>query len=423
MSLPRSSGILLHPTSLPGHFGVGDLGDEAYRFVDFLVASGQSIWQVLPLGPTGYGDSPYSSYSAFAGNTLLISPERLVEEGLLAESDLRAAPAFPEEKVDYGKAIKFKNALLRKAFERFKLSSDATLRSYFEHFYGQASSWLEDYALFRALKDEQGGKAWNEWESGLARRNAFALTTARVRLHDEIDAQKFYQFLFFKQWAALKSYCQEHEIKLIGDIPIFVARDSADVWARPEEFKLDEAGNPLVVAGVPPDFFSKTGQLWGNPIYDWERMRAEGFSWWIERVRASLELFDIVRIDHFRGFVSAWEVPGRDETAEHGSWVDVPGKELFTAIKRAIGHLPVIAEDLGDITREVEALRDYFELPGMRVLQFGFGGDAKNIYLPHNYMRNSVAYTDTHDNDTVVGWFESLTTSGPDASRWERERR
>jgi len=423
VSLPRSSGILLHPTSLPGHFGVGDLGDEAYRFVDFLEASGQSIWQVLPLGPTGYGDSPYSSYSAFAGNTLLISPERLLEEGLLAAADLSNTPSFPEEKVDYGNAIKFKNALLRKAFERFKLTTDATLRSYFERFSHEASSWLEDYALFRALKDEQGGRAWNEWETGLTRRNSFALTTARERLRDQIDAQKFYQFLFFKQWAALKSYCKERGIKLIGDIPIFVARDSADVWARPEEFKLDEAGNPLVVAGVPPDFFSKTGQLWGNPIYDWERMRAEGFSWWIERVRAALRTFDIVRIDHFRGFVASWEVPGRDKTAEHGRWVDVPGRELFAAIKRALGSLPVIAEDLGDITPKVERLRDEFELPGMSVLQFAFGGDAKNIYLPHNYTRNFVAYTGTHDNDTAVGWFENLTTSARDDAQKERERR
>ena len=420
MSLPRSSGILLHPTSLPGRFGVGDLGNEAYRFVDFLAASGQSIWQVLPLGPTGYGDSPYSSYSAFAGNTLLISPERLVEDGLLAASDISDTPTFPEEKVDYGKAITFKNALIRKAFERFKLMNDSTLRSYFEHFSHEASSWLEDYALFRALKDEQGGKAWNEWDAKLARRDMSALSSARERLRDELYAQKFYQFLFFKQWSALKSYCKEYGVKLIGDIPIFVARDSADVWSGPEEFKLDDQGNPLVVAGVPPDFFSKTGQLWGNPIYDWERMRAEGFSWWIDRVRASLELFDIARIDHFRGFVAAWEVPGRDKTAEHGRWVDVPGRELFAAIKRAVGGLPIIAEDLGDITPEVEALRDHFELPGMRVLQFAFGGDAKNIYLPHNYTHNAVAYTGTHDNDTAVGWFESLTSSERDDAQKER---
>lgn len=425
MSFPRSSGILLHPTSLPGHFGVGDLGDEAYGFVDFLASSGQSLWQVLPLGPTGYGDSPYSSYSAFAGNTLLISPELLVKEGLLAASELKDTPTFQEEKVDFGKAIKFKNALLRKAFERFKEATDANIRARFEHFTRQASSWLEDYALFRALKDAQGGKAWNEWDARLAGRDAAALADARERLRDEIFAQKFYQFLFFTQWAALKSYCHEQGVMIIGDIPIFVARDSADVWMHPEEFKLDKDGNPLVVAGVPPDYFSATGQLWGNPIYNWDRMRAEGFSWWVERVRASLELFDVVRIDHFRGFAAAWEIPGRDKTAERGRWVEVPGRELFTAIKEALGELPIIAEDLGVITPDVEALRDDFGLPGMRILQFAFGGDAKNIDLPHNYIRNSVVYTGTHDNDTTVGWFNSVAGAGStrDAGQVERERR
>lgn len=425
MGFPRSSGILLHPTSLPSKFGVGDFGDEAYSFVDFLAASNQSLWQVLPLGPTGYGDSPYSSYSAFAGNTLLISPERLVEEGLLAAADLASAPTFPEEKVDYGNAIKFKNALLRKSFERFKETTDAQLHAYFEHFSQRASSWLEDYALFRALKDEQGGKAWNEWDARLARRDAATLESARERLHDEIEAQKFYQFLFFKQWAALLSYCKERGVRLIGDIPIFVARDSADVWMNPEEFKLDEDGNPTVVAGVPPDYFSKTGQLWGNPIYNWERMRADGFRWWIERVRASLELFDIVRIDHFRGFAASWEIPGGDKTAERGRWVEVPGRELFAAIKKALGDLPIIAEDLGVITPDVEALRDDFGLPGMRILQFAFGGDVKNQDLPHNYIRNSVVYTGTHDNDTTVGWFNSVAGAGStrDAAQVERERR
>ncbi len=425
MSFPRSSGVLLHPTSLPGRFGVGDLGDEAHKFVDFLAASGQSLWQVLPLGPTGYGDSPYQCFSAFAGNTLLVSPERLVEEGLLAAEDLARAPTFPAEKVDFGSAIEFKNALLRKAFERFTQTTDRDLRAYFEQFSRQAAGWLEDYALYRALKDAQGGLAWNEWGPELARRDAGALAAAREHLRDAVAAQKFYQFLFFRQWAALKSYAHEHGVLLVGDIPIFVARDSADVWMNPDQFKLDEAGNPLVVAGVPPDYFSATGQLWGNPIYNWDRMLQDGFRWWIERVRATLATFDIVRVDHFRGFAASWEIPGGDKTAERGRWVEVPGRELFTAIKNALGDLPIIAEDLGVITPDVEALRDDFGLPGMRILQFAFGGDTTNTDLPHNYVRNSVVYTGTHDNDTTVGWFTSVAGAGStrDEAQIERERK
>jgi 4-alpha-glucanotransferase len=400
------------------------LGDEAYRFVDFLASSKQSLWQVLPLGPTGYGDSPYQCFSAFAGNTLLVSPERLVHEGLLTGEDLAHAPAFTSDRVDFGNAITFKNALLRKAFERFKQTTDKSLRESFERFSHQASSWLDDYALYRALKDAQGGKAWNEWEPPLARRDSTALASAREHVRDEIDAQKFYQFLFFKQWAALKAYCHEHSIKLVGDIPIFVARDSADVWMNPQEFKLDEAGNPLVVAGVPPDYFSATGQYWGNPIYNWDRMLADGFRWWIERVRATLGIFDIVRIDHFRGFAASWEIPGGDKTAERGAWVNVPGREMFTAIKQALGDLPIIAEDLGVITPDVEALRDDFGLPGMRILQFAFGGDTLNHDLPHNYIKNSVVYTGTHDNDTTVGWFTSVAGEGStrNSDQIERER-
>lgn len=425
MSFPRSSGILLHPTSLPGRFGIGDLGEEAYRFVDFLRLAGQSLWQVLPLGPTGYGDSPYQCFSAFAGNTLLISPERLIQEGLLTGEDLARTPHFPDEKVDFGKVIEFKNALLKTAFERFRQTADRHLREYFEHFSHQSSLWLEDYALYRALKDAQGGKAWNEWEPALARRDASALARWREQLREQIDAQKFYQFLFFNQWAALKAYCHERGVQLVGDIPIFVARDSADVWMNPDQFKLDEAGNPLVVAGVPPDYFSATGQLWGNPIYNWDRMLADGFRWWIERVRATLEIYDIVRIDHFRGFAASWEIPGRDRTAERGAWVNVPGRELFTAIKRALGDLPIIAEDLGVITPDVEALRDDFGLPGMRILQFAFGGDGKNSDLPHNYIKNCVVYTGTHDNDTTVGWFGSVAGEGSTRNneQVERERR
>jgi 4-alpha-glucanotransferase len=424
VSFPRSSGILLHPTSLPGRFGVGDLGDEAHAFVDFLASSGQSLWQVLPLGPTGFGDSPYQCFSAFAGNTLLVSPERLVGEELLGAEDLARVPPFPEERVDFGKAIEFKNALLGKAFERFKRTVDQNLRAHFEHFARQAAGWLDDYALYRALKDAQGGKAWNEWEPAFARRDPSALAAASDHLRDAVDAQKFYQFLFFRQWAALKAYAHERGIKLVGDIPIFVARDSADVWMNPDQFKLDKAGNPLVVAGVPPDYFSATGQLWGNPIYNWDRMLQDGFRWWIERVRATLDIFDIVRVDHFRGFAASWEIPGGDKTAERGRWVEVPGRELFSAIKNALGDLPIIAEDLGVITPDVEALRDDFGLPGMRILQFAFGGDTKNQDLPHNYIKNCVVYTGTHDNDTTVGWFTSVAGEGStrDAAQIERER-
>jgi 4-alpha-glucanotransferase len=412
VSFPRSSGVLLHPTSLPGKYGIGDLGDEAYRFVDFLAASGQSLWQVLPLGPTGYGDSPYQCFSAFAGNTLLVSPERLLAEGLLTQKELAGAPVFPDERIDFGNVIKFKNEILKTAYRRFKQVTDQSIGASFEHFSHRASAWLDDYALYRALKEAQNGKAWNDWEPNLVRRDKAALTGARAHLHDEIEAQKFYQFLFFRQWGALKAYCRERHVKIVGDIPIFVARDSADVWMNPDEFKLDEAGNPLVVAGVPPDYFSATGQYWGNPIYNWDRMLADGFRWWIERVRATLEIFDIVRFDHFRGFAASWEIPGGDQTAERGSWMHVPGRELFAAIKEALGDLPIIAEDLGVITPDVEALRDDFELPGMRILQYGFGGDARNHDLPHNYVKNSVAYTGTHDNDTTVGWFRSIAGEG-----------
>jgi 4-alpha-glucanotransferase len=424
MSFPRSSGILLHPTSLPGPFGIGDLGPEAYAFADFLRGSGQSLWQVLPLGPTGYGDSPYACYSAFAGNTLLISPEQLVTDGLLSRSDFPSATSRASEGVDFAQAHALKDDLLRRAYERYKRTTDTVLRSNFETFAQQYADWLEDYALFRALKDAHGGIAWNEWEPALVRRTPAALARAREELRDQVEAQMFYQFLFFRQWFALKNYCNEHGIQLVGDLPIFVAHDSADVWTNPEEFKLDKNGTPLVVAGVPPDYFSTTGQLWGNPLYNWKRMLDEGFKWWIERVRATLNVVDIVRVDHFRGFAACWEIPGGDKTAERGRWVEAPGRELFTAIRKALGELPIIAEDLGVITPDVVALRDDFGFPGMRILQFGFGSDTKNIDLPHNYAPNVVAYTGTHDNDTTVGWFHSVAGEGSTrtAKQIERER-
>jgi 4-alpha-glucanotransferase len=394
----RLSGVLLHPTSFPGPYGVGDLGPEAYRFVDFLVSAGQSLWQVLPLGPTGYGDSPYACYSAFAGNTLLVSPEQLIKEGLLGS----APTATHHDKIDFGEAHNLKDQILRRAYERYTKTTSTNLRSAFETFAQDHRHWLEDYARFRALKDAHDGAAWNEWES----------TPARDELREEVEAHMFYQFLFFRQWFALKTYANQRGISIVGDLPIFVAQDSADVWTNPEQFKLDKDGKPVVVAGVPPDYFSSTGQYWGNPLYDWERMRADGFKWWIERVRATLTVVDIARVDHFRGFAACWEIPGGDKTAERGQWVEAPGKELFTAIRETLGELPIIAEDLGVITPDVVELREEFGFPGMRILQFGFGSDSKNIDLPHNYVPNVVAYTGTHDNDTTVGWFNSVAGEG-----------
>jgi 4-alpha-glucanotransferase len=421
---PRECGILLHPTSLPGHFGIGDLGDEAYAFVDFLVESGQNIWQVLPLGPTGYGDSPYQSFSAFAGNPLLVSPQRLVEMGLLEKHEIEDAPFFPKESVDFGPVIEHKTALLVKAFDKFTRSPDAQLRIDYAAFCEQASRWLDDYALFRAVKNQFGGAVWSTWEPGLARRDGVSLSAARDRLRDQIEAERFFQFLFFKQWAALRGYCHERNVRIIGDIPIFVAYDSADVWTNRELFKLDDRGNPTVVAGVPPDYFSATGQLWGNPIYDWDRHIETGFSWWIDRIRSAFETIDLLRVDHFRGFAATWEIPAGEQTAVRGQWVTVPGHKLFTALRDALGDPPIIAEDLGVITPDVEALRDEFGFPGMRVLQFAFRADSGNLDLPHNYIPNAIVYTGTHDNDTTVGWFNSKAGAGStrDAAEIERER-
>jgi 4-alpha-glucanotransferase len=426
MRLERASGILLHPTSLPGRYGIGDLGPEAYRFIDFLAAAGQSFWQIMPLGPTGYGDSPYSSFSAFAGNALLASPDKLLEDGLLTEADLADVPDLPPERVNYGDVIEFKRELLGEAYQSFKrlLASDARLRQDYEGFLGFASVWLEDYALFSALKDEHEGKPWNEWEAGLARREQEALAGVREGLRERIEAHKFYQYAFFKQWLLIKKYANERGVRIIGDMPIFVAHNSADVWSRPELFKLAEDGSPRVVAGVPPDAFSKTGQLWGNPLYDWERMRADNFRWWVERVRETLKLVDVVRVDHFRGFAAAWEVPAGHETAEHGRWVPSPGREIFNALRAELGQdLPIIAEDLGTITPDVHQLRDEFAFPGMRVLQFAFGGDPHDTHLPHEYVSNAVVYTGTHDNDTVVGWFDERSderAGGDEGLRRER---
>ena len=426
MSFPRACGVLLHPTSLPGRHGVGDLGREAYRFVDFLAAAGQSLWQVLPLGPTGYGNSPYQCFSAFAGNPLLVSPELLVEQGLLAPGALEGLPGLPDDRVEYGEAFARKEALLRAAFENFRRSEPALVAAGFEEFKQSAAPWLEDYALYRSLKRERGEAAWTEWEEPLVRRDPSALEEARRALAERVEEVKFQQFLFFDQWARLREYCRGQNVRVVGDIPIFVAQDSADVWAQPRQFKLREDGRPSVVAGVPPDYFSRTGQLWGNPLYDWERMREDGFRWWVERVRSTLSLVDVIRIDHFRGFAAYWEIPGGDATAERGRWVFAPGRELFDAVRAELGELPIIAEDLGFITPDVIELRDEFGFPGMRILQFGFATDTTNKDLPHNYVRNSVVYTGTHDNDTAVGWFRSQpggAASVRSAEQVERERR
>jgi 4-alpha-glucanotransferase len=424
MKIRRASGILLHPTSLPGRFGVGDLGGEAYRFVDWLAAAGQSFWQIMPLGPTGYGDSPYSAFSAFAGNTNLVSPEKLVESGLLTDSDIESPPDLPAARVDYGKVIDYKRGLLEKAHKNFvtKLKEDEGLRRDYEGFLGFASVWLDDWALFAALKDENKGEPWNTWDAGLARRETAAVEAARASFAQSIEAHRFFQYVFFQQWLKLKKYANERGVRIVGDMPIFVAHNSADVWARPELFKLKGDGKPSVVAGVPPDAFSKTGQLWGNPIYDWERMREDRFSWWVARVRETLKIVDVVRLDHFRGFAAYWEVPAEHETAEHGRWVEAPGREVFSVLKAALGaELPIVAEDLGTITPDVHVLRDEFGFPGMRVLQFAFGGDPHDTHLPHEYTRNTVAYTGTHDNDTVVGWFRQRARD--DAPEWEKRER
>lgn len=407
MSFPRSSGILLHPTSLPGRFGSGDLGQEAYDFVDFLVDCGQTLWQILPLGPPGYGNSPYQCFSAFAGNIYLINPERLVADELLIQDELARAPHFPADHVAFGQVIEYRQSLLDRAFENFRRQPQHHLRGEFDYFCHQTADWLNDYALFMALKATYGDASWNTWETRLIKREPATIAYAREQFRDQIEAQKFYQYLFFRQWLALKEYCRARGVKIVGDIPIFVAYNSADVWTNPELFKLDENGQPIVISGVPPDLFSETGQLWGNPLYDWDRMQATGYDWWIKRIRMTLELVDIVRIDHFRGFAACWEVPAGEETAERGRWVEVPGREFFTALKGVFEELPIIAEDLGLITPDVEALRDHFGIPGMKVLQFAFGDDHRNPYLPHNYHQNALVYTGTHDTDTTVGWFQS----------------
>jgi len=408
MRFPRSAGILLHPTSLPGAYGIGELGIEALRFCAYLHDSGIKIWQVLPLNPTGYGDSPYQSLSALAGNPLLISLETLAAEGLLSDEALQSLPDFPTGRVDFSRVIPWKFSLLRKAAANFFESATSEAKADFEKFAEENRAWLDDYALFMAAKDAHQGKVWTDWDPDLAARDSLALTKWNERLSSEIAAYKFWQFKFFRQWKAIQQKCEQLGIRIMGDIPIYAAHDSADVWAHPEMFWLDTKGNPQKVSGVPPDYFSATGQLWGNPLYRSDTMKQDGYRWWIERVRASLKMFDMVRLDHFRGFEAYWEIPAGEPTAMHGKWVKGPGAELFKVLTDKLGPLPIVAENLGVITPEVEAIRKQFGYPGMAILQFAFSTDPQApTFRPHNYEPQLVAYTGGHDNDTMFGWWRS----------------
>ncbi len=404
----RSSGILLHPTSLPSPFGIGDLGPAAFAWVDALARARQSWWQVLPLGPTGYGDSPYSVFSAFAGNPNLISPELLVREGFLNTDDL-AAGNWPADQVEYGQIIPYKAGLTAHAWNNFRAGRGPELRTEFEEFCAQEASWLDDFALFMALKEAHGGVSWHQWPEDFVLRKPAALQKVRQDLADPMALHRFRQFLFYRQWRALKEYARQRNIRLIGDVPIFVADDSADVWINPELFLLDSRRQPAFISGVPPDYFSNTGQLWGNPLYNWQAHQSSGYAWWTARLRAALAQVDLVRLDHFRGFEAYWEVPAGQATAQNGRWVKGPGADFLRVLRDQLGGLPLIAEDLGVITPEVRQLRLEFNLPGMRILQFAFGGAPERRFLPHRHVRNTVVYTGTHDNDTTHGWYETLT--------------
>lgn len=416
---PRVSGILLHPTSFPSPYGIGDLGKEAYQFIDFLEKAGQHLWQVLPLTPTGFGDSPYQSFSAFAGQPLLISPDHLVELGLLEEKDLTSCPVTDTDRVDYGTIIPWKNVILKKAYENYRHTSDKMLLEEYDSFYENNRFWLDDYALFMACKDAHNGAPWTEWEKEYRTPSPAFLAKLKTELKADIHYYHFVQFMFFKEWYALKEYANKKEVKIIGDIPIFVSMDSADVWANQHLFQLDTKGYPTVVAGVPPDYFSETGQLWGNPLYDWNAHKKDGYKWWISRIRNQLDLVDYLRIDHFRGFEAYWAVPYGEETAINGKWKPGPNEDLFLSIEKSLGDdLPIIAEDLGVITPEVEKLRDRFRFPGMKVLQFAFESEGESSFLPHQFTTtNCVCYTGTHDNDTTWGWYETATEKSRDKVR------
>lgn len=406
MELPRSFGILLHPTSLPGPWVCGVLGPEAHRFLTWLAEAGASFWQVLPLGPTGFGDSPYQSFSAFAGNPYLLDPEDLFRRGWLPQE---RPPQVPQHQVDYGLLYRWKWGLLRRAFLGFQKHGDPQEKRDFIRFWEEENEWLANYAQFMALKDRFGGRPWNEWPREFRLRDPKALTS--LEADQNVQFHAWTQWVFFDQWQKLRASAQALGLKVIGDIPIFVAYDSADVWAHPELFELDGEGRPTVVAGVPPDYFSPTGQRWGNPLYRWPAHEAEGFRWWISRIRQTLRFCDLVRIDHFRGFAAYWEIPAAEPTAVRGRWVPAPGEKLFHQVQKKLGKLPILAEDLGVITPDVEELRDKFSFPGMRVLQFAFDGKPDNPHLPQNFPTHGrvVVYTGTHDNDTTLGWYRGAS--------------
>jgi 4-alpha-glucanotransferase len=411
MRFPRSCGTLLHPTSLPSKYGMGDLGSEAREFINFLERTNQSIWQVLPLGPTGYGNSPYASYSAFAGSPYLISLDKLVEKGLLNTDEVESATLPITAVADYEKSYLVKDRLYKLAFERYFEKMSASDKKQFDLFKEENRFWLEDYCLFMACSIANDRKPWNQWDKGLAQRRKKELGVFKSDHQIEIDYHMWLQFEFFTQWYEIKNYANQKGIRVIGDIPIFVDHNSADVWSNPSFFAVDKQGNRQLVAGVPPDYFSETGQLWGNPLYNWKALEKDGFRWWIERFRQMFELFDSIRVDHFRGFDEYWEVEATEKTAIKGTWVKAPGKKLFDTIKKELGELPIIAEDLGLMTPTVEELRDQFNFPGMKIIQFAFDSDSSNSFLPHNYPQNCVTYSGTHDNDTTIGWYNQAPES------------
>lgn len=407
----RGSGVLLHITSLPSPYGIGDLGPWAYQFADFLAETRQTIWQILPLNPTRsvFGNSPYSSYSAFAGNPLLISPELLVEDGFLDKTDIDDNPSFPSNRVDYGAVTRFKERLLLKSYERFMGKAEGEGR--FAEFCNEHKYWLDDYTLFIALKENFGGKVWSQWPEECRDRREDALREWTTKLSHRITMEKFFQYVFFKQWMSLKTYCSGKNVRIMGDIPVYVNYDSSDVWTNPSMFKLDEEKKPSFVAGVPPDYFSKTGQLWGNPVYRWDALKETGYTCWVQRIGHNLKLFHLIRLDHFRGFVAYWEVPAGEDTAVNGKWVEVPVKDFFNTLLRHFPNLPIIAEDLGLITPDVREVMDHFGFPGMKLLLFAFGDElSTHPYAPHNYTQNCVVYSGTHDNNTIEGWFKSEAT-------------
>lgn len=420
MKFERCAGILLHPTSLPGKYGIGDLGQEAFNFINFLESCGQTRWQVFPLGPTGYGDSPYQCFSAFAGNANLISPDLLLEDGLLDESDLENIPASDPHNIDYGTVIFYKIDLLKKAYANFKKQKLQSNNLYVK-FCEKNSFWLDDFALFMAAKAHHGGVCWTDWSEDISLRKGNAVAEWTKKLEDEVNYNKFVQFIFDKQWSAVVEFAHSKGIKIIGDLPIFIAYDSADLWSNKDLFTVDKNGKLEKVAGVPPDYFSATGQLWGNPLYKWKKMEKNGFEWWINRFKKLFELVDIVRIDHFRGFDAYWEIPGDAETAIDGRWVKAPGEKLFNRVREVLGELPIIAEDLGVITKTVVELRDKFNFPGIKILQFAFGETGEKKFLPHKHVENCVIHTGSHDNNTTRGFFETEIASNSGIYEWAQD--